>query len=259
MSDQICQLAHIAQQAISEAVHTLKHEENANCLVMSSKGRDIKLEADALLHRELTRRLEQMSGIPCLSEENVSSHNLLAQNVSFWIVDPLDGSMNFSRRIPLCCISLALWYANQAQVGIVYDFIHDDWFVGYSGHSFLNDSPISVGHIERTDQAVLASGFPVGMDLNSSNLSYVSKAARNFKKIRMLGSAALSMAWVAAGRVDAYFEKDIMLWDIAAGAALVQGAGGEVILVPGESPVKKTVMAANRALISEMEHDFSLW
>ncbi|EAI7420024.1 inositol monophosphatase, partial [Campylobacter jejuni] len=141
----------------------------------------------------------------------------------YWIVDPLDGSLNFSQDIPICCVSVALYKGNEPILGVVYDFYRDEMFSGLVGiGTWLNNKKISVLNIKKDKkQAVLATGFSTYMNYSRSELEKFITHIQEFKKIRLLGSAALSLAYVACGRVDAYYEKDIAFWDVAAGMALI--------------------------------------
>jgi myo-inositol-1(or 4)-monophosphatase len=110
-----------------------------------------------------------------------------------------------------------------------------------------------VSGIRDMSRAVLATGFPLLSDVSPESVQWFLDFAGKFKKVRMLGTAALSLAWVAEGRMDAYFERDIMVWDVAAGAALVRGAGGKCIMRPGRYPMSLDVLAANKGLAERME------
>jgi len=109
-----------------------------------------------------------------------------------------------------------------------------------------------ISAVSELGKAVLATGFPLLSDLSAESVGWFLSFSAQFKKVRMLGTAALSLAWVAEGRLDAYFERDIMLWDVAAGAALVKGAGGSCIMRPGRYPMSLDVLAANPQLTTAM-------
>jgi len=137
--------------------------------------------------------------------------------------------MNFSRTLPFCAVSIALGTVNTPMLGVVYDFNRDDLFSGVVGAgAWRNGAPMQVSRITETSRAVLTAGFPVNFVYEDGPLMQFAQMARRFRKLRMFGSAALSLAYVAAGLADAYAEDDIMLWDVAAGLALVEAAGGHV-------------------------------
>ena len=247
-------LAELALNAISNAIGTLRVSEAANGEICFEKARDIKLEADFLLNQELTNRLSNVTDIRFMSEEDLESHKMPKRD-SIWVIDPLDGSMNFSRNLPLCCVSIALWRDGKPAVGVVYDIAHKQTFCAYDGQATSDNLPIRVGQVKHLEKAILATGFPVLTDYSESALVWFTRLVKRFKKIRMLGTAALSLAWVAEGRLDAYFERDIMIWDVAAGLAIVEAAGGEYMMLPGRHPYSFDVLAGNCQLVAAMRDE----
>ncbi|HBV98544.1 MAG: hypothetical protein JL50_20910 [Peptococcaceae bacterium BICA1-7] len=196
--------------------------------VNGSDGRDIRLKADREAESIILDCLLKNTGYPVLTEET-GEHGTQEDGSPLWIVDPLDGTVNFFRRIPLCCVSVALWLGERPVLGVVYDFNSNQLFTGIVGKgSWRNGQAISVSGIDSPERAVLATGFPVNRDFRLNSLVGFADRVRSFKKVRLLGSAALSLAYLASGCVDAYIEEDIMLWDVAAGIALVEAAGGRV-------------------------------
>ncbi|HIF10878.1 MAG TPA: inositol monophosphatase, partial [Sneathiellales bacterium] len=137
-------------------------------------------------------------------------------------------------------------------LGVVYDFNRDELFTGIVGRGAqCNGLAIRPSSTQRQQEAVLGTGFPVSRDFAASALREFIEQIRNFRKVRLLGSAALSLSYVACGRLDVYTEENIMLWDVAGGCALVKAAGGRVDLRRGEDyrrPV--TVYADNGRLES---------
>ncbi len=206
----------------------LKHK-----AVLSEVCRDIKLQADRDSEAIILEALSK-SEYPVLAEES-GEHGLTDDDAPFWVVDPLDGTLNFSRGLSICCTSIALCHKNEALLGVVYDFNHDECFQGGEGApAQCNDTPIHVSKVAQTGDAILATGFPVNRDFGNDAMNDFLGQLQQFKKVRLLGSAALSLANVSCGRVDAYAEDDIMFWDVAAGIALVQAAGGYVDMQPSD-------------------------
>jgi len=196
--------------------------------VVSADGRDIKLSSDKASERIIIDALAP-SGIPILSEER----GMIGGGAGLcWVVDPLDGSMNYYKGLDdLACVSIALCDDGVPVLGAVNRFARGELFTGVTGgRAELNGVPIKPSNTAVTGQAVLATGFPLNRDYSSVALASFVKQAQRFKKIRMLGAASLMAAFVACGRVDAYMEEGIMLWDVAAAAAIVRAAGGEVEL-----------------------------
>lgn len=239
----------LATEAAREAGRRLRELAREESLVLSAEGRDIKTVADQEAEAIVLERLRAGSDYPLLAEES-GEHGAPADG-PFWVIDPLDGTMNYTRGLPLCCVSIALMQSDRPLLGVVFDFNSGDLYRGVPGQgAWLNDRPLHASDREDSRQATLATGFPTQREFTDAALREMFDTIRRFKKTRMFGTAALSLAWVAAGRVDAYAEDDIMLWDVAAGLALVEAAGGYVALEP--SPRLKWarhVRCAGRAAI----------
>lgn len=190
--------------------------------INSISRKDIKLQADLDSEKIICEILSNAFSYPILSEESYKINEEQKKDIH-WVVDPLDGSLNFSQDIPLCCISIGLYKNDKPILGVIYDFNRDEMFSGVVGiGAWLNSEKIIVPKkIKEKNQAVLATGFSSYMNYGREELSKFISYIQEFKKIRLLGSAALSLAYVACGRIDAYYEKDIAIWDIAAGLALI--------------------------------------
>ncbi|MEQ9315127.1 MAG: inositol monophosphatase family protein [Henriciella sp.] len=196
--------------------------------VDKEEGRDIKLAADKAAERLILDYLAEHSPYPVLSEEEGWVEG---RGERLWVVDPLDGSSNYVRDFPLCAVSIALIENERPVLGVVYDFFRDEMFAGLVGHgATLNGAPMSVSDVSDRGRATLMTGFPVRADFSDAALTAMARDFASWKKIRMIGTAALAAAYVAAGRADCYREQGSMLWDIAAGCALIEAAGGKVQL-----------------------------
>jgi len=249
-TDRLRNLAAQAREIIAKHVTVLR-ERDVAADVLREEGKDITLRADRLLSDALTAGLTAATGIACLSEEDRDGLGL-PDDQAVWIVDPLDGSMNYSRGLPLYGISIALWQGGTPLLGIIRDVCRGETLTGFSDGSDVDGVPLAVRQETDMGRAMLATGFPVLTDTSPEATDWLRSFVGRFKKIRMLGSAALSLAWVAQGKIDAYFERDIMLWDVAAGAALVRGAGGVCDIRPGRHPMSRDVLAANAPLAANM-------
>ena len=138
-------------------------------------------------------------------------------------------------------------------IGVIYDFNRDELFTGIVGEgAWLNDSPICVSSTENISNAILATGFPVSSDFSQKALYKFVNNITRYQKIRLLGSAALSLAYVSSGRVDIYQENDIKIWDVAAGIAIVRAAGGETNLIQSKVKEIVTVRATNSNLTQKI-------
>ena len=219
-------LLSIAAKAAQEAGFILKDFFATNAGVKTDDGRDIKTEADKAADAALLDVLSSTS-FPILSEESGCTIDA-GMSEPCWIIDPLDGTFNFVRGFPACCVSVALWHKKMPILGVIYDFAADMLYTGIVGvDARCNGESINVSTVQALSQAALATGFPSARDYGDKSLQDSIKKIQKFKKIRMIGSAALSLAYVSRGFVDAYHEEDIWLWDVAAGLALVKAAGGE--------------------------------
>lgn len=147
-----------------------------------------------------------------------------------WIIDPLDGTTNFLHRIPLYSVSIALMEENEIVVGVVYEPNLDECFYAYkNGNAYLNDRVIRVSNTTEMNKALLATGFPY-QEYNKMELymDLFTHFARNTSGLRRLGSAAVDLAYTACGRFEGFYEYGLKSWDVAAGAFIVQQAGGIV-------------------------------
>lgn len=150
-----------------------------------------------------------------------------------WIVDPIDGTVNFFYEIPHFCVSIALRVAGEIVVGVIHDpMVGETWTVEKGGPALLNGKPIQVSSRETFEQSILFVGCGKDEEALRTGVERFRKASLRARKMRMMGSAALGMAYIACGRLDAYIESRISLWDIAAGQLLVETAGGKVDLTP---------------------------
>lgn len=213
-----------------------------------SRGHDVKILADIQSEKSILSILRNKTDFPILSEEKGMT-GLENKEGFVWIVDPLDGSVNFLRGIPLNCVSVGLWKNNKPLLGVVYDFNTKDIYSSVADKvAWCNKKEIKVSRISKKENAIICTGFPVNSDFSFKNIKMLIKQVQSYKKVRLLGSAALSLAYIAAGRADAYYEKDIMIWDIAAGIALVTGAGGVVQIKPSSIKNAFIVYASNNRL-----------
>ncbi len=203
-------------------------KERKDIHIDSFEGKDIKLSSDKLSEKIIIDKLKD-SGISVLSEEcGFSGDN----KETCWIIDPLDGTINYYKGLDdIACVSIALWKNSRPVLGVVYRFKVDELYYGEEGYgAYLNGNPIATSNIEETGKAIMATGFPVKRSYDTESLSGFVKQVQFFKKVRMLGAAAIMSTFVACGIFDAYFEDEIMIWDVCAGVAIVNAAGGSTVL-----------------------------
>ena len=167
-----------------------------------------------------------------------------------WIVDPLDGTVNYFYGIPHFCTSIALRLRGEIIVGVIYDPIRNEMWTGQKGDvSRLNGSRIHVSDRTELAEAVISIGLAKTSETIDKNFPLLQHMIHRVRKCRVFGSAALDMAYVACGRFDAYIETGISLWDIAAGWLLVENADGAVDLCPRQNMKDKYSITASNGLL----------
>ena len=213
-----------AKKASLQSAKVLINQKKLVNDVISNEGRDIKLQADIESENIIKKYLKDNSDLPILAEESGANEDL---GSSYWVVDPLDGTSNYSRDFPICCISIALIHENKIILGVINDFNRNIIFEGSTETpAMMNSKLISVSDISDKTKATLATGLPAKGSYKDEAMLALAKEFAKWKKIRMIGSAAMSCAYVASGQFDQYQENGIFLWDIAAGLAIIKAAGG---------------------------------
>lgn len=191
-----------------------------------------------------------------LAEESGASANLHDENEYVWIIDPLDGTTNFIHGFPQYCVSIALQQRGIITQAVVYDPNRNDLFTATKGSgAYLNDKRLRVTKCDKLADALIGTGFPFRDTQNLDEYVEMFKImTRKCQGLRRPGSAALDLAYIAAGRFDGFFEKDLKPWDIAAGSLLVTESGGIVANFKGESDYlhKGDVIAGNPKVFSQM-------
>jgi myo-inositol-1(or 4)-monophosphatase len=169
-----------------------------------------------------------------------------------WIIDPLDGTTNYAHGVPVFAVGIGLEAAGHVVLGVVYEPSRDELYVAErGGGAWLNDRPLAVSATDTLDASLLATGFPYNVrETGDNNLAEYAAFSLRSQGVRRLGSALLDFAYVAAGRLDGYWELRLSPWDVAAGAILVEEAGGHVTdLEGGRLDVDRpTVVASNRRI-----------
>jgi myo-inositol-1(or 4)-monophosphatase len=199
--------------------------------VKLEEAHDIKLELDVRSQALITKLLlEKFPGHSVLGEEG----NIENASMEFeWVIDPIDGTVNYFYGIPHFCISIALRQKGEIIVGVVYDPMRDElWHAELGGKAYLNNKPIEVSHSSNISQSVVSVGMSKTVAELEIGLSIFQDLLVRARKCRLMGSAALDLAYVATGRFDAYIERSVNWWDIAAGVLLVNCAGGRLAIAP---------------------------
>ena len=216
----------IAVEAVKESGKLLKSNFNKNIKINSSIDKDIKLQLDLDSEKKIIDILKKHTEFSILSEEMGSCNKFNSEYK--WIVDPIDGSLNYSRSIPLCCISIGLWKKKKPILGVVYDFMHDNLYTGIvGGNAKKNNVCIKTSNISDKKNSIICTGVPINSTLNLETIDLLVDNLKKYKKNRFLGSAALSLVLVAEGAVEAYNEENIFIWDVAGAIPIVLAAGGK--------------------------------
>lgn len=196
--------------------------------------------------------------------EDYPDHFILSEEVgeiimdsSFkWIIDPIDGTVNFANGIPLCCVSIGVEQDGEMILGAVYNpFINELFFAEKGFGAKLNDNTIKVSEKKELIKSCLVTGFPYTyLDAPNGPLQVFEKFIRKGIPVRRLGSAAIDLCWVAAGRFDGFYEHSLQAWDSAAGFLIVEEAGGKVTDFKGDkySPYQPHILATNGKIHDEL-------
>ncbi|HWN64358.1 MAG TPA: inositol monophosphatase family protein [Candidatus Binatus sp.] len=216
--------------------------------VNSALPHDIKLEIDVQVQELITKLLlEEFPEHSLYGEEGIVGDQASEHQ---WVVDPLDGTVNYFYGIPHFCVSIALRVRSEIMVGVIYDPVREEMWTGQKGEvPRLNGQAFHVSDRADLAEAVISVGLSKTGITIEAGLPVLQRMIHRARKCRLLGSAALDMAYVACGRFDAYIEQGISLWDIAAGWLLIETAGGTVDLRPREDMKDKYSVVASNGII----------
>jgi myo-inositol-1(or 4)-monophosphatase len=224
MKEDLNKFLDIAKEAAILAGDFLAKSVNGDFKILHNKGRDLKLQTDQDAEDLIKDHIQSKSILPILAEESGISEE---PEDLFWVIDPLDGTSNYLRGIPISCVSIALMHKLEPVLGVIYDFNNNDLYFGHQeSKAFVNDQAIQVSSLSLKNESTLVTGIPAKTNYSDEEFYQLISTFQAWKKIRMIGSAAMAAAYVAAGKAETYQENGIFLWDIAAGAAIVRAAGG---------------------------------
>lgn len=206
--------------------------------------------AEKQIVKNLTKILPEAGFITEEETENVKGQTYT------WIIDPLDGTTNFIHGIPTYSISIALYEHDEPVIGVVYEINRGEMFSAYKGGgAYLNNKPIRVSQNNNLSKCLLATGFPYyQFDKQPQYMQLFTEMMQQCHGLRRIGSAAVDLAYVACGRFDAYFEYNLNSYDVAAGAFIVQQAGGTILNFSGGTEIFETreVLATNSQVTEEI-------
>lgn len=249
-----------AEAAAQKAGALMSKNLNSPKKVNEAVQHDIKLELDVRCQKIIERSLaEAYPDVAVLGEEGVAGDPEAEYR---WVVDPIDGTVNFTYGIPHACVSIALQRRvvlrrrpshpddrYETVVGVVYDpFTVEMWTAIKGKPARLNGKPVRVSQRSRLDESIVSLGFSKSSASLNKMLPEFNRLVHEVRKIRIMGAAALAMVYVAGGRFDAYVEGGVRLWDIAAGGLILECAGGEFWREPIEGEHAYRIVANNGLL-----------
>ncbi len=250
----------VISQIIREAGQRIRDHFGRIQEVKRVEKHDLKLQMDVDCQRLIESRLRK--AFPDYSIVGEEESYGVPESEYRWVVDPLDGTVNYSHGIPHFCVSIALQRRSSqgdlahvmgkyaSVLGVVYDPMREEIFTAEQGSgAFLNGKPICVSTRAQIHEAILSVGFSKSEETIEHGLHDFQILVRHARKLRNMGSAALDLAYIAAGRLEAYLESRVRLWDIAAGILLVKEAGGDIRLRAIEGvPHTFEILASNGKL-----------
>jgi myo-inositol-1(or 4)-monophosphatase len=243
------------KQTAKEAGKILMRFFRGNFEIENKEGSELLTTADKKSEELIISELRKEYPETVIIAEETNPSNW--QEKEAFIIDPLDGTNNFSYGIPIFSISLAYQSDGDLKIGVVYDPFHRELFYAEKeGKAFLNESPISVSKRSKLSDSILATGFPYIKETEKdSNIPEFSALLMKSRGLRRLGSAALDLCYVACGRLDGYWEKGLKIWDVSAGGLIVTEAGGKITNFFGDewNHLSDNVIASNGIIHSEIQ------
>lgn len=218
----------VAETAAREAGKLLKRGMGEGKKIYYKGAVDLVTDFDRRAQEAIFERLSRaFPGHGFLAEEELSRP---PEKDFLWIIDPLDGTTNYAHRFPIFCVSIALQFQGKIVLGLVYDPMRNEMFQAIEAQgAFLNGQKIRVSRVDDLNHGLLATGFPYDVrESPINNIDHFSDFVVRAQAVRRCGSAALDLSYVACGRFDGFWELKLKPWDVAAGALLVQEAGGRV-------------------------------
>lgn len=218
----------IARNAAREAASIIRsYRKDESFSIQLKRKNDLVTDADLASEKKILEIIKSAFPEDQFLAEESNTHTSLP-NGRVWIIDPIDGTTNFSHGFPPYCVSIAFWENGIPKVGLVLEVANDEWFWAVEGEgAYLGDERISISKIIDPSKALIATGFPYSQfDLVDPYLQVLKNMMQKTHGVRRAGSAAYDLCCVASGRVDGFYEYGLNPWDIAAGMLIIQEAGG---------------------------------
>jgi myo-inositol-1(or 4)-monophosphatase len=251
LQNNLLEIAKEVAEKSAKAILAEHQTESKKIINFELSGREVKLFADNIIDKIIVAELS-LTGISILSEES-GFIDLGNDDDLMWIVDPLDGSLNFLKNLGPSFVSISLWRESTPVFGVLCDI--NNGHLSYGGSklgSWTNNIPLNISEATDIKKSILCSGIPARFNYQDDlSVLKFTEIIFSYSKVRMLGSAAYSLLKVATGDADAYYESNIMLWDIAAGLALIEGAGGGFVCDINWDSYVCSVFASNKTLLAQ--------
>jgi len=240
-------LLSVAERTALAAGRLIRSGYGQEVVIKEASQHDIKIELDSQTQKLIEGMLaDAFPDHAILGEEG--GEEATSQRYE-WIVDPIDGTVNFSYGIPHFCVSIACRDRGTTVAGVVYDPMREEMFSAMKGQgAFLNGKKISASSRTQMSEMILSLGFSKSGETVKKCLELYQYYGPRSRKLRAMGAAAMDLAYIASGRIDAYIEQGIKIWDIAAGQLLLEEAGGKVVLTPLKDKHHYHIVASNGKL-----------
>lgn len=225
----MAELKEVLYEATREAGKIIQSYFEGEFIIESKEGiNNLVTEVDKLSEKKIIEVIKKYFPSHSIISEEIGE--LKKDSPYQWIIDPIDGTVNFAHSIPICCVSIAIKYYDDLLLGAVYNPMMNELFFAEKGKgATLNDKPISVSKKTDFQKACLVTGFPYKWAYDAQHpIKVFEKFVLEGLPVRRLGSAAIDLCWVACGRFDGFWEYNLSSWDLAAGYLIVQEAGGRI-------------------------------
>lgn len=251
-------LLKVAQETAVSAGDLIQQKLSQPRQTQAKGPRDLVTDADFAAQQLITQQIQQAFPTHGFLPEETNA-DLPTTGEIIWVIDPIDGTTNYSRQIPIFCVSIAAALPDSGPVvGVVYDPLRQDCFTGIKGEgAWLNGRSLHVSPINQLDQAIIGLDWSHSRQMRQSTLDVIPKLAHNVYTVRAVGSAALALAWVAAGRLDGYLNYKLQPWDTAASNLIIAEAGGQLSHINGSdtphwASKNQAIVASNGRIHTEL-------
>lgn len=247
-------LAALAEEVASQAAALLVHHARAPAsgLAAKSSHTDLVSDADRASEALIVERLREARPDDAIVAEEGTDH-VGSEGAIRWLIDPLDGTINFLWGIPHWCVSMAAFDADGAVVGVVRDPNRDETFIAVrGGGASVNGRPLMIDTEAELSEAMVGTGFNYSATVRERQVARLAPLMPRARDIRRMGAAALDLCWVAAGRFDAFYERGVEPWDTAAGALVVREAGGSTVDLDATEEMPAGIAAGPAGLVEQV-------